>query len=61
MYMPLLQSEDAMSENSDTQKSNISKAGTPEEIADYWDSDSLADHWEQTHEVEFGNTSAATA
>jgi hypothetical protein len=42
-----------MNENSDTKKSSISKAGTPEEIGDYWDSHSLADHWEQTHEVEF--------
>ena len=42
-----------MSENSDTQKSSISKTGTREEIAEYWDSHSLADHWEQTHEVEF--------
>jgi hypothetical protein len=42
-----------MNENSDTQKSSISKAATPEEIADYWDSHSLANHWDQTHEVEF--------
>jgi hypothetical protein len=42
-----------MNENSDTKKSSISKASTPEEISDYWDSHSLADHWEQTHEVEF--------
>jgi hypothetical protein len=42
-----------MNENSDTKKSSISKAGTREEIGDYWDSHSLADHWEQTHEVEF--------
>lgn len=42
-----------MSKNSDIQTSSISKAGTPEEIADFWDSHSLADHWDQTHEVEF--------
>ena len=42
-----------MKENSDTEESSISKAGTAEEIADYWDNHSLADHWEQTHEVEF--------
>ena len=42
-----------MDENSDTQKSSISKAGTPEEIAEFWDNHSLDDHWEQTHEVEF--------
>ena len=41
------------SENNDTQRSNISKGGSLEEIADYWDTHSLADHWEQTHEVEF--------
>ncbi len=40
-----------MNESSDNQKSSISKASTPEEIAEYWDSHSLADHWEQTHEV----------
>jgi hypothetical protein len=42
-----------MNENSDTEKSGISKARGLEEISDYWDSYSLADHWEQTHEVEF--------
>lgn len=42
-----------MTENSDTEKTSISKAGTPEEIGEYWDSHSLADHWEETHEVEF--------
>jgi hypothetical protein len=42
-----------MNENSDRQKSSISKAGTTEEIAEYWDSHSLADHWDETHEVEF--------
>jgi len=45
--------EDVMSENSDSQQSSISKGRSLEEIADYWDSHSLADHWEQTHEVEF--------
>lgn len=42
-----------MDENNDIQKSSISKADTPEEISDFWDSHSLADHWDQTHEVEF--------
>ena len=42
-----------MNENSNTEKSSISKARTPEEIADYWDSHSLDNHWDQTHEVEF--------
>ena len=42
-----------MNENSDTGKSSISKARNPEEIAEYWDTHSLDDHWDQTHEVEF--------
>jgi len=42
-----------MDENSDTRKSSISGADTPEEIAEFWDNHSLADHWEQTHDVEF--------
>jgi hypothetical protein len=48
----LLRSEDEMNENSDIEKSSISKARNPEEIADYWDSHSLANHWDQTHQVE---------
>ena len=42
-----------MSETSDTQLTSISKARTVEEIADFWDTHSLADYWDQTHEVEF--------
>ena len=42
-----------MSENDDTQVTNISKAKTLEEIAEFWDTHSLADYWDQTHEVEF--------
>jgi hypothetical protein len=42
-----------MSERSDTQLTSISKARTLEEIADFWDSHSLADYWDQTYEVEF--------
>lgn len=42
-----------MSENSETQLTNISKAGTIEEIAEFWDTHSLEDYWDQTHEVEF--------
>jgi hypothetical protein len=45
--------EDDMSENKNDQRSTISNACSPEEIGEYWDSHSLADHWEQTHEVEF--------
>ena len=43
-----------MNENdNDRQLTTISKAGTTEEIADFWDTHSLADFWEQTNEVEF--------
>ncbi len=42
-----------MKENKDEQVTSISKARTLEEIADYWDTHSLADHWEKTHEVNF--------
>lgn len=42
-----------MNENSDIETSSISQARTQEEIADYWDSHSLDNHWDQTHEVEF--------
>ena len=42
-----------MSENNDTHLTSISKARTLEEIADFWDTHSLDDHWDQTHEVEF--------
>jgi len=42
-----------MNESNECPKSSISKSGTPEEIAEFWDNHSLADHWEQTQEVEF--------
>jgi len=44
-----------MSENNDNdiQMTSISKANTLEEIAEFWDTHSLADHWDDTHEVEF--------
>ena len=42
-----------MSETSSTQLTSISKARTLEEIADFWDTHSLADYWDQTYEVEF--------
>lgn len=45
--------EDDMSENNDDRRSSISNARSPEEIGEYWDNHSLADHWEQTREVEF--------
>ena len=42
-----------MSKGSDTQLTSISKARTLEEIANFWDTHSLSDYWDQTHEVEF--------
>jgi len=42
-----------MKKNKDEQITSISKAGTLEEIADYWDTHSLADHSDETHEVNF--------
>lgn len=42
-----------MNENSQEPMTSISKARTIEEIADFWDTHSLADYWDQTHEVEF--------
>lgn len=42
-----------MNENDDAQLTPVSKARTPEEIAEFWDSHSLADYWDETHEVEF--------
>ncbi len=46
-------SEDDMSENNQERLTSISKARTIEEVADFWDTHSLADYWDQTHEVEF--------
>ena len=43
----------AMNESEDTRLTSISKARTLDEIADFWDTHSLADYWDQTHEVEF--------
>jgi len=42
-----------MNESDDTQLTSISKARTMEEIADFWDTHSLADYWDQTHKVQF--------
>lgn len=43
-----------MSENNEeTQVTSISQARTLEEIGEFWDTHSLADYWDQTHEVEF--------
>jgi hypothetical protein len=45
-------SADDMSEN-EKQITSISKATTIEEIAEFWDTHSVADYWDQTFEVEF--------
>ena len=37
----------------DEKLTSISKARTIEEIAEFWDTHSLADYWDQTHAVEF--------
>jgi hypothetical protein len=42
-----------MSKSDESQVTSISKARTLEEIAEFWDTHSLADYWDQTHEVEF--------
>ena len=42
-----------MSERDDSKLTSISKVHTLEEVADFWDTHSLADYWDQTHEVQF--------
>ena len=42
-----------MSEDKQTSQTDISNARTEEEIADFWDTHSLDEHWEQTHEAAF--------
>jgi len=37
----------------DSKETTISNADSPEEIAQFWDTHSLDDHWAETHEVEF--------
>jgi hypothetical protein len=44
---------DVMSESDEPRLTSISKARTLDEIADFWDTHSLADYWDQTQEVEF--------
>ncbi len=34
-------------------KSSLSDASSYAEIGEFWDAHDLADHWEQTHEVDF--------
>jgi hypothetical protein len=42
-----------MNENNEARLTSISQARTIEEIADFWDTHSLADYWDETEEVEF--------
>ncbi len=42
-----------MSQDYSTNIRSISKARTLEEIGEFWDTHSLDDYWDQTHEVEF--------
>ena len=42
-----------MSESEETSPTSISQARTLDEIAQFWDTHSLADYWDQTREVEF--------
>jgi hypothetical protein len=42
-----------MSDNDEPKVTSISNASSLEEIAEFWDTHSLAEHEEQTHEVEF--------
>ena len=42
-----------MRKNKDEQVTSISKAKTLEDIVDFWDTHSLADYWDETHEVDF--------
>ncbi len=42
-----------MSENKDTEITSISQAQTLEEIGEFWDTHSLDDYWDETHEARF--------
>jgi hypothetical protein len=42
-----------MDVNNKSQRSSISKANSYKEIGEYWDTHSLADHWDDTSDVEF--------
>jgi hypothetical protein len=42
-----------MNENDKLRVTTISQASTLEEIGDFWDTHSLDEYWDQTHEVEF--------
>ena len=42
-----------MNETDKAKETPISKAQTLDEVADYWDQHSLADHWDETREAQF--------
>jgi hypothetical protein len=42
-----------MNETDKAKETPISKAQTLDEVADYWDKHSLADHWDETQEAQF--------
>ncbi|MDZ7333474.1 MAG: BrnA antitoxin family protein [candidate division KSB1 bacterium] len=42
-----------MNKDNHSKQTSISKARSLDEIAEFWDTHSLADYWDQTHEVEF--------
>ena len=42
-----------MNEDKEVREASISKAKTLEDIAEFWDTHSLADYWDETREVEF--------
>ena len=42
-----------MSENSSTKRTEISEANSVKEIAAFWETHSLADHWEETKPAHF--------
>jgi hypothetical protein len=49
-----------MNEQAETGKTDISQATSLEEVAAYWDTHSLADHWEQTEQTEVAVTAKRT-
>jgi hypothetical protein len=42
-----------MNETAKAKETPISKAQSLDEVADYWDKHSLADHWDETQEAQF--------
>jgi hypothetical protein len=42
-----------MKERDNTKQTPVSKAQTLDEVAEYWDEHSLADHWDETREADF--------